>query len=127
MNYFVSMILGFSIFSSFIQAEQNVASSMVKNNQPQVVIYTIQGCIGCGMAKSMFEDRNIPFKEIDVNRNKARYDEMVMRAGGKVGDEMGVPKIFIDDKFIGGYSDVSNELLDSLQARFSSNKIIPSS
>jgi glutaredoxin 3 len=77
---------------------------------PNVVIYTIPGCLGCRMVISMFEDRGIPYKEIDVAGNRSVYMAMVSKTGGK----RTVPQVFINDKYIGGYSDISGSDLDAL-------------
>jgi glutaredoxin 3 len=117
-RYFIYLTLVFSLIVPALHAAVPPPSS----KQSPVVIYTIPGCMGCGMAKSMFEDKNIPYTEIDVNRNAARYNEMVAKAGGQPGDQMGVPKIFINGKFIGGYMDVTSEQLNALEGQFSPKK-----
>jgi glutaredoxin 3 len=77
---------------------------------PDVVVYTIPGCMGCRMVISMFEDRGIPFKEINVAGNRSLYMAMVSKTGGK----RTVPQVFINDKYIGGYSDINGADLDAL-------------
>lgn len=103
----------FFLFIALISGVNGVSQS--KSNL-DVVIYTIPGCLGCNMAKSMFEERGIPYQEINVQRNKPRYNEMVLRAGGQPGDLMSVPQIFINGKHIGGYRDLSALDLDTMIA-----------
>ena len=78
---------------------------------PKVIIYTIPGCMGCGLAKSMFEDRGIPYEEIDVTGKPLVYQDMVRKTGGK----KTVPQVFINDKYIGGYYDLEGSTLDALK------------
>ena len=84
MTYLASLFLSISTFLSGAYAALPAPSP----SQPSVIVYTIPGCIGCGMAKSMFERRNIPFKEVNVQQNQVNYNEMVTKAGGKPGDQM---------------------------------------
>jgi glutaredoxin 3 len=75
-----------------------------------VVIYTIPGCPGCCMAKSMLEGREIPYKEIDLTGKPSVYQEMIRKTGG----HRTVPQIFINGRYIGGYSNLSSSDLDAL-------------
>lgn len=88
-----------------------------KNNNgqppvPKVVIYTIPGCFGCSLAKGMFEDREIPYEEINVSGNPTAYAQMFTKTGKKT-----VPQVFINDKHIGGYNDLSGSDLDILKEK----------
>ena len=82
-------------------------------SKPEVVIYTIPGCFGCGLAKSMFEDRHIPYTEINLTGKPMVYRDMIAKAGGR----KTVPQIFINGKHIGGYSDLNGSDLDDLAAK----------
>lgn len=87
---------------------------------PNVEIYTIPGCLGCNLAKAMFADRHIPYKEISLQGRRDLYQEMKRRAGGDPESSMTVPRIFIQGKYIGGYSDLDASKLDILAASTSS-------
>jgi glutaredoxin 3 len=84
-----------------------------QSSRLDVVIYTIPGCMGCGMAKSMLEARKIPYKEIDLTGKPVLYQEMIRKTGGN----RTVPQIFINGKHIGGYSDLSSSDLDALTSK----------
>lgn len=88
-----------------------LASTQATAPMPKVTIYTIPGCLGCGLVKSMFEDRDIPYEEIDVTGKPLVYKDMVRKTGGK----KTVPQVFINDKYIGGYSDLNGSDLDALK------------
>ncbi|MCE3230213.1 MAG: grxC [Alphaproteobacteria bacterium] len=79
-----------------------------------VEIYTIPGCFGCGMAKSMLEDHGIPYTEVSIQGRPDLYAQMKKRAGGNPEDSMTVPRIFINDKHIGSYSELSDVDFDAL-------------
>lgn len=88
-----------------------LASTQAANLTPKVVIYTIPGCMGCGMVKSMFEDRGIPYEEIDVTGKPLVYQDMVRKTGGR----KTVPQVFINGEYIGGYYDLDGSKLDTLK------------
>ena len=67
----------------------------------KVVIYSKQHCPYCVRAKEFFKERGIPFEEIDISNN---FDEI--EALKKRTNHMTMPQIFIDDEFIGGYTDL---------------------
>lgn len=105
------------IFSLFIFTLS--ASAAVK-----VEIYTIPGCFGCGAAKSKFEDRGIPYTEINLQGRRDLYVQMKQRVfaalpsneRGSLEDSMTVPRIFINGKYIGGYGDLDSATLDKIAA-----------
>ncbi len=66
-----------------------------------VKIYTKVHCPFCDMAKSLFKSLNCEFEEIVVNGS----EDFLMDLAEKY-NHYSVPKIFIDDKFIGGYDDL---------------------
>ncbi len=68
-----------------------------------ITIYTKDWCGYCHAAKSLLKQLNMPFKEIDVTRDHAKYDEMLKISSGRTS----VPQIFIDGVGIGGYTDLS--------------------
>lgn len=68
----------------------------------EVVIYTKKVCPYCVAAKNLFHAKGVAYKEISVEGNEATYAELKQKTG-----HMTVPQIFINDKFMGGYSDIS--------------------
>ncbi len=61
-------------------------------------IYTTPTCGYCRAAKALLARKNAPFREIDVSRDVALRQEMMVRAPGA----MTVPQIFIGDTHVGG-------------------------
>ncbi len=64
-----------------------------------IKIYTTPNCPYCHQAKDYFQDKNIPFEEIDVSQNQQTLQEMI-----KISGQTGVPIIDIDGKIIKGYN-----------------------
>ena len=64
-------------------------------------IYTKSWCPYCGFAKAFLDDKNIPFREIDVTSDHLLEREMRERSGRSA-----VPQIFIGDQHIGGCNDL---------------------
>jgi glutaredoxin len=98
MRYLVTVI-----FSLFTLISSTFASAPI-----QVEIYTIPGCPGCGMAKSFFEDRKIPYTEINLQGRRDLYRQMKERVNATLPDEerrpmeesMNVPKVFINGVYV---------------------------
>lgn len=68
----------------------------------KVIIYTTDYCPFCTKAKRLFDIKKIPYKEIDVTKNKSHRKEMEEKTGG----QRTVPQVFIDGKSIGGCDDL---------------------
>jgi glutaredoxin 3 len=67
------------------------------------VIYTKNNCSFCEKAKSLLTELNLEYVEKDVSNTETKL-ELLMR----VPDARTVPQIFINEVYIGGYT----ELLD---------------
>lgn len=75
-----------------------------------VTIYTVDYCPYCKKAEMLLNERNIPFKKIDITSNENEYRKKL----GEYYDIEGrvtVPQIIIGDRRIGGFDDLT--LLDS--------------
>jgi len=69
----------------------------------KVKIYTTKVCPYCVRAKQLFKSKNITYEEITVDPyDEAIWAEMEKRSGMKT-----VPQIFIDDKCVGGFTDIA--------------------
>lgn len=69
---------------------------------PDIVIYTKPSCPYCSRAKLLFKQKDVPYKEINIQGNDALRAEMVAKSGGRTT----VPQIFINGKHIGGCDDM---------------------
>ncbi len=69
----------------------------------KIEVYTKFLCPYCCRAKSLLDRKGADYEEIDVTMNRAGFDAMVERAGGR----RTVPQIFIDDRHVGGSDDLA--------------------
>lgn len=72
----------------------------------KVVIYSKTYCPFCVRAKNLFSGKGVEFEEIMVDSKPELFVELKERTG-----MMTVPQIFIDDKLIGGFTELAE--LDS--------------
>ena len=68
----------------------------------EVVIYTTMYCPYCQHAKALLTGKEIAFREIPVDGDRAAREAMTQRAGGRTS----VPQIFLGDRHIGGCDDL---------------------
>jgi glutaredoxin 3 len=68
----------------------------------KVQIYTTNWCPYCDAAKSLLDDKGVPYEEIDVTEPALRM-AMVERAHGR----RTVPQIFVGDTHVGGYHEMA--------------------
>lgn len=63
-----------------------------------VTVYTTPTCPYCRSAKRFLQERNIPFREVDVSRDPQAAAELVRRTG-----QTGVPVIDVNGEIIVGF------------------------
>lgn len=68
----------------------------------KVVIYTTLGCPYCVDAKELLNKKGVKYEEIQVDKDATKLAEMV-----KLSNRRSVPQIFINNKSIGGFDDLS--------------------
>ena len=66
-----------------------------------ITIYTTPACPFCHAAKDLLHSKGVSFREIDVS-DDAEFDALIRRTGWKT-----VPQIFIGDRMIGGFRELS--------------------
>jgi glutaredoxin 3 len=69
---------------------------------PKVEIYTTPWCPYCTAAKSLLDNKGVPYTEVDVMDPEKRA-AMVQKAHGR----RTVPQIFIGETHVGGYDDMA--------------------
>lgn len=67
---------------------------------PKVVMYTTSWCPYCTRARRLFQEKGVPFREIDVEHVQGAREEMQARSGRNT-----VPQIFIGELHLGGFDD----------------------
>ena len=68
-----------------------------------VKMYTTQWCGYCAAARDLLRSKQVEFEDIDVGMDSALRAEMTEKSGGGTT----VPQIFINEKPIGGYTDMA--------------------
>lgn len=68
----------------------------------KVMIYTTSGCPYCADAKQLLTKKGINYQEIAVDSDPNELATMVKLSGRR-----SVPQIFINNKAIGGFDDLS--------------------
>jgi glutaredoxin 3 len=68
-----------------------------------IVVYTTPFCGYCSAAKRLLSRKGAEFTEVDVMMDAGRRAEMIERSSGR----RTVPQIFIGERHVGGYDDLS--------------------
>ena len=66
--------------------------------QPRVTVYTTPHCHWCLVAKRYLAENDIPFREVDVTRDRRGLREMVLMTGGRA-----VPVISVGEHAMTGW------------------------
>lgn len=66
-----------------------------------VIVYSSAHCPYCVMAKQLLERKGVAFREIRVDLEPAKREEMMQKSQRRT-----VPQIFINDQAVGGYTDL---------------------
>lgn len=72
-------------------------------SEPTIEVYTKRHCGYCDRAKQLLSEKGASFSEIMVSDAPDRFEEMIERSGG----QRTAPQIFIDDRHVGGFDDLS--------------------
>jgi len=82
----------------------------------KVEVYSSAHCPYCVMAKQLLERKGVDYKEIRVDRDTSKRQEMMKKSRQRT-----VPQIFINNEAVGGYTDLlaleRSQRLDSLLAQ----------
>ena len=77
---------------------------------PEVTMYCTPTCPFCMRAEKLLEKKGVKVKKIRVDGDKAKLREMIKRTGRNT-----VPQIYIGDKHVGGFDDLSElDIMDEL-------------
>lgn len=69
----------------------------------KAIIWSKTSCGFCIMAKQLLEEKNIPYEERNLNKEWTK--EQLLES---VPDAKTVPQIFLDDKYIGGFTELKS-------------------
>ncbi|MBE8221335.1 MAG: glutaredoxin 3 [Bdellovibrionales bacterium] len=68
-----------------------------------IVLYSTDYCPFCIRAKKLLASKNLEFKEINLSSNMDELVKLKQKTGMQT-----VPQIFINDKLIGGFQELSS-------------------
>lgn len=79
---------------------------------PHVVMYCSDTCPFCQNAEKLLTKKGVAIEKKNVDEDPVLWDEIEQKTGRDT-----VPQIFINDKHIGGFDDLSElDMLDELDA-----------
>ena len=67
----------------------------------KIVIYAADWCSSCVSAKRFLEEKNIPYEEINIDRQGISRSRLIELTG-----RLAIPTIVVNEKVIGGYTDL---------------------
>lgn len=70
-----------------------------------IIVYTKPNCIFCEKAKSLLTSYDLPFQERDITTSTNKQELLLLLPQAKT-----VPQIWVDEQYIGGYSELSEYL-----------------
>lgn len=76
---------------------------MPKTTAPKVTVYSKDYCPYCDRAKALLKSKGVAFEAIELQDHPGEFQKLKERTG-----LMTVPQIFIDEKLIGGYTDMAD-------------------
>ena len=77
---------------------------------PEIDMYCTSTCPYCTRAEKLLKSKGVKINKINVENNQGKLKEMLKRSKRNT-----VPQIFIDDKHIGGFDDLSElDIMDEL-------------
>ncbi len=98
---FASSIIFFAVLKPLRSMFLNPSEQSVLQESLNVIIYTKKGCVYCDMAKTLLIEKKINHEIIDLSFNHDLQKKLVTQTG-----QTTVPYIFVNNKFIGGYTNL---------------------
>jgi glutaredoxin 3 len=75
---------------------------MMEAKSSRIEMYSTAMCPYCVAAKNFLVSRGLGYEEVRIDRDRAQFEAMLRRSGGA----RSVPQIFINDRHVGGYTDL---------------------
>ena len=79
----------------------NVSEQILPKENLKVLLYIKNGCSYCNMAKELLTENRITYETVDLSFDLNLQKKLVAKTG-----QVTVPYVFINNKFIGGYSNL---------------------
>ena len=68
----------------------------------KIVIYSADWCSSCVSAKRILEEKNIPYEEINIDRQGISRSRLIELTG-----RLAIPTIVVNENVIGGYTELT--------------------
>jgi len=83
----------------------------------EILIYSSYNCGYCDRAKKLLEEKNISYREINIQDNPTEREVMLKKANGR----RTVPQIFINEVHIGGFQELHKIVIEENLEKYLSN------
>lgn len=83
----------------------------------EILIYSSYNCGYCDRAKKLLEEKNISYREINIQDDPAEREVMLKKANGR----RTVPQIFINEVHIGGFQELHKIVIEGNLEKYLSN------
>ena len=83
----------------------------------EILIYSSYNCGYCDRAKKLLKEKNISYREINIQDNPTEREVMLKKANGK----RTVPQIFINEVHIGGFQELHKIVIEGNLKNYSSD------
>ena len=83
----------------------------------EILIYSSYNCGYCDRAKKLLEEKNISYREINIQDDPAEREVMLKKANGR----RTVPQIFINEVHIGGFQELHKLVIEGNLEKYLSN------
>lgn len=100
----------FVLLCIFVAATIMSFQGNIKNDEQEfslqnknILLYVKENCIYCRLAKEFLENKSLQYEIVNLSNNYDLHKKLLDKTG-----QTTVPYIFVDDKFIGGYSELKN-------------------
>ena len=80
----------------------NMMVEVKRYSEDKIVIYSADWCSSCVSAKRFLEEKNIPYEEINIDRQGISRSRLIELTG-----RLAIPTIVVNESVIGGYTELT--------------------
>ena len=82
----------------------------------EITVYTAFWCPDCRVAKRFLQQHNIPYKEVDIEKDPSAAEEVIKRTGKRA-----IPQFVIDGEWVQPYRQGEGFLYEEMEKRLGIN------
>ncbi len=94
----------FILIILLLSGSSSVADLTKQCKNKKITVYTKIHCVFCIKLKDFLITNDVVFKEIDISNNKILFSWLIKKTGAHT-----VPYVFLENEFIGGYTEFINK------------------